>query len=96
MKIPVKYVDFANVFSPDLTSKLPEHIGINNHVIGLVDSNRFIRPSKLPIATFLTWVFKTSILTDLSIRAKIAIDYDGIDSGDGHSGNSDITFQVIR
>ena len=35
-KVPVKYSDFADVFSPDLTSELPEHSRINNHVIKLV------------------------------------------------------------
>ena len=34
-KIFDKYVDFADVFSPDLASKL---LGINNHAIKLVDS----------------------------------------------------------
>ena len=36
-KIPIKYSDFADVFSPDLASKLSEHIGINNHIIKLVN-----------------------------------------------------------
>ena len=37
IKVPVKYSDFANVFFPDLASKFSKHIGINNHVIKLVD-----------------------------------------------------------
>ena len=37
IKIPAKYLDFADVFAADLASKLPEHIGINNHTIKLVD-----------------------------------------------------------
>ena len=45
-KVPVEYADFA--FSPDLASKLPEHTGINNYAIELVDVNGFIRPSKSP------------------------------------------------
>ena len=44
-KVPVKYGNFA--FSPDLASKLPEHTGINDHAIELVDAN-FIRSSKSP------------------------------------------------
>ena len=36
-KIPVKYSDFTNVFSPNLAFELPEHSGINNHSIELVD-----------------------------------------------------------
>ena len=35
--VPVKYTDFA--FSLDLTSKLPEHTGNNNHAIELVNDN---------------------------------------------------------
>ena len=45
-KVPVEYADFA--FSPDLASELPEHTGINDHSIELVDANGFIRPSKSP------------------------------------------------
>ena len=37
IKILNKYVDFADVFSSDLASKLPTHTGINNHAIKLVD-----------------------------------------------------------
>ena len=36
-KVPAEYSDFADVFSSDLASKLPEHTGINNHAIELVD-----------------------------------------------------------
>ena len=35
-KLPTKYSDFADVFSPDSASELPEHTGINNHAIKLV------------------------------------------------------------
>ena len=37
-KVPVKYANFA--FSPDLTSKLSEHIEINDHAIKLVDGQQ--------------------------------------------------------
>ena len=47
-KVPVKYADFADVFSPDLASKLPEYTRINNHAIELVDAKKFIRLSKSP------------------------------------------------
>ena len=47
-KVPVKYADFADVFSPDLASKLLEHAGVNDHVIEMVNANEFIRPSKSP------------------------------------------------
>ena len=38
--IPAKYSDFAKVFFLDLASKLPKHIGINNHTIKLVNSQQ--------------------------------------------------------
>ncbi len=37
IKVLSEYTDFVNVFSPKLATKLPEHIGINNHAIELVD-----------------------------------------------------------
>ena len=40
MKVPAKYSDFANVFSPDLASELPEHNGINDHTIELVEGQK--------------------------------------------------------
>ena len=36
-KVPAEYSDFADVFSPDLASKLPKHTGINDYAIELVD-----------------------------------------------------------
>ena len=39
-KVLAEYLDFADVFSPDLASELPEHTGINNHAIDLVDSQQ--------------------------------------------------------
>ena len=35
--IPTKYSDFADVFSLELASEFPEHSGINDHAIELVD-----------------------------------------------------------
>ena len=37
-KVPAEYLDFADVFSPDLASELCEYTGINDHAIELVDS----------------------------------------------------------
>ena len=48
-KVPVEYTDFA--FSPDLASELPEHTGINDHAIELVDDHPS-HPQVLP--SFLT------------------------------------------
>ena len=36
-KVLAEYSDFADVFSPNLASELSEHIGINDHVIKLVN-----------------------------------------------------------
>ena len=36
-KVPDKYFDFADVFSSDLASKLPEHTGINDNTIELIN-----------------------------------------------------------
>ena len=36
-KVPAKYSDFADVFSPDLASELLEYTGINDHAIELVE-----------------------------------------------------------
>ena len=36
-KVPAEYSDFADIFSPDLASELPEYNGINNHAIELVE-----------------------------------------------------------
>ena len=45
-KVSTKYLDFADVFSPDLASKLLKHIRINDHAIELVDGQQ---PSYEPI-----------------------------------------------
>ena len=39
-KVSAEYSDFADVFSPDLASELPEHTGINNHAIELVEGQQ--------------------------------------------------------
>ena len=39
-KVPAKYLDIADIFSLDLTSKLPKHTRINNHTIKLVDKQQ--------------------------------------------------------
>ena len=40
MKVSNKYVNYADVFFPDLASKLFEHTRIKNHIIELVDSQQ--------------------------------------------------------
>ena len=39
-KVPAKYSDFADIFSPDLTSELLKHIRIYNHAIELVNGQQ--------------------------------------------------------
>ena len=36
--IPAEYSDFSDVFSSDSVAELPEHIGINDHFINLLDN----------------------------------------------------------
>ena len=38
--ISPKYTDYTNVFSPDSATELPEHTGINNHPINLIDDKQ--------------------------------------------------------
>ena len=39
-KVSAEYSDLADVFSPDLASELPEHTGINDHAIELVEGQQ--------------------------------------------------------
>ena len=39
-KVLAKYLDFADIFLPDLAFELPKHIGINDHAIKLVDGQQ--------------------------------------------------------
>ena len=39
-KVPAKYSDFADVFSPDLTTELSEHTKINTHAIDLEEGKQ--------------------------------------------------------
>ena len=39
-EIPSEYIDYADVFSPDLAMELPENTGINEHAIELVESKQ--------------------------------------------------------
>ncbi len=39
-EVPSEYADFADVFSPKLAAELPEHTGINDHAIKLVDDRQ--------------------------------------------------------
>ena len=39
-RIPDEYSDFSRVFSSDSAAELPEHTGINNHPINLLDNKQ--------------------------------------------------------
>ena len=39
-KVPNKYLDFKDIFSPNLASKLSKYIKINNHTIKLIDGEQ--------------------------------------------------------
>ena len=41
-KVSAKYLDFSDVFSPDLAFKLLKHIRINDHAIELVDGHQLL------------------------------------------------------
>ena len=45
-KVPAEYLDFADVFSPGLASEFHKQLGINNHIIKLVNGQQ---PSYGPI-----------------------------------------------
>ena len=40
IKVSTKYLNFIDIFSLDLGSKLPKHTGINDHAIELVDGQQ--------------------------------------------------------
>ena len=42
IKVPAKYLNFADVFSLDLASKIFEHTGINDYIIELVNGQQLL------------------------------------------------------
>ena len=66
-KIPAKYSDFADVFSPDLASGLPKHTGINDYALQLV--HEYQQPPYGPIYSLKPIeleILKTYIKTNLA------------------------------
>ena len=55
-KISAQYLNFADIFSLDLASELPKHIGINDHAIELVNGQQ---PTYGPIYSLGTVELKT-------------------------------------
>ena len=56
IKVPAKYSDFADIFSPNLASKLSKHIRINDYAIKLVDGQQ---PPYKPIYSLKSIELKT-------------------------------------
>ena len=69
-KVPSKYSDYADIFSFDLTMKLPKNIGINEHAIKLQDSKQppygpiyTLEPVKLEtLKTYIKTYLKTGFI----------------------------------
>lgn len=64
--MPAKYFDYADIFSFDLVMGLPENIGINEHVIELVEGKQ---SSYRLIYTFSPIELET-LKTDIKIHLK--------------------------
>ena len=67
-KVPVKYLDFADILSLDLASKLPEHTEINNHAIPLVDDQQLPYGSIYSLESVKLEILKAYIKTNLANR----------------------------
>ena len=65
-KVLAEYLDFADVFSPDLVSELPKHNGINNHAIKLVDSQEPLYGPIYSMGPVELKTLKTDIETNLA------------------------------
>ena len=77
-KIPPKYMDYANIFSLDLVTELPENIGINKHAIKLVEKKQppygsIYRLSLVELETLKTYI-ETHLKTGFILPFKSLID----------------------
>lgn len=66
-KIFVEYADFSDLFSSDLAMELPENIGINKHVIELVEEKQLPYRSTYALNLVELETLKSSIETHLKI-----------------------------
>ena len=66
MKVPAKYLDFADIFSADLASELPKHTGINDHAIKLVNSQQLSYVPMYSLGPVELGTLKTYIKTNLA------------------------------
>ena len=65
-KVPAKYLDFTDLFSPDLASELPEHTRIKNYAIKLVDGQQLLYGSIYSLGPVELKILKTYIETNLA------------------------------
>ena len=63
--IPLKYVDYINVFLPDSAAELNEQTGINNHLIDLVDEKQLLFSPIYSLGTVELETLKIYIETNL-------------------------------
>ena len=68
IKIFAEYVDFADVFFPDMTSKLSEHNRVNDHAIKLVDGQHLLYRPIYSLELVELETLKAYIVTNLSNR----------------------------
>lgn len=61
-----EYADFANIFSPDLAFKLPEHTKINNNAINLINIKQLFYGSFYTLELVEPKILKIYIKTNLA------------------------------
>ena len=64
--IPIKYSNFSNVFSLDSAVELPEYIGINDHLINLLDDKQLPYGSIYSLGLVELEMLKTYIKVNLA------------------------------
>ena len=62
----IEYFDFAEIFSSELILELPEHTGINNHTMELVDNKQQSYGPIYSLKPIELETLKTSIKTNLA------------------------------
>ena len=67
-KVLTEYLDFADIFSFNLASELPKHIGINNHAIELIDGQQLPHRPIYSLEPLELETLKTYIETNLANR----------------------------
>ena len=66
--ISTEYSDFSNVFSSDSTAELPEHTGINDHPINLLDDKQLLYNPIYSLGPVELETLKTYIEANLASR----------------------------